>query len=500
MTELRGLTRRSFLRHAAWTVPALAALPRLSFAADPPAPGRAASPRRVIVVGAGLAGLAAAWELVERGHDVTVLEAQLRPGGRVYTLRSPFSDGLYADAGAIDFTDNYRHLVRYLGTFNLKAVSSPPPTRPMATVCHLRGKRLEVKAGQDPDWPFELSAEERSGGFRRMFPKYFGIVGQLGDPTDPQWQLEPFKKYDHMTLKEFLKSQGASDGAVSLLSYVVGVGYGWDKGSALHRLLSDFALFMRGGPPLRFIEGGFDLLPRAFAQALRERIRYGVPVTKIVQEPGKVRAVFRQGGEEQVLEADHLICTAPTPVMKRIEFTPALPARKRQIVDQLEYTPVMRTFVQTRRRVWEDNGNVGTASTDLPIELVSEHPLYRGADQGPRGIVESHVRGDGAVKLAQWDEEKRLAFAVEHLDKVHPGLRDAYEGGASYDWAADPWAGGGYAWWRPGQMTEWMPELAKAEGRIHFAGEHTSLLSRTMEGALESGNRAAREVHEAAAG
>src|SRR5215212_819376 len=96
------LTRRDLLKHAALTLPALAVLPGRALAADPPTPANVAGkPRKVIVVGAGLAGLAAAYELVQLGHDVTVLEARTRPGGRVHTLRSQFADRLYAEAGAI---------------------------------------------------------------------------------------------------------------------------------------------------------------------------------------------------------------------------------------------------------------------------------------------------------------------------------------------------------------------------------------------------------------
>jgi monoamine oxidase len=262
-------------------------------------------------------------------------------------------------------------------------------------------------------------------------------------------------------------------------------------------MISDFALFQHGGQSIHAIEGGFDLLPKAFAKVLRERIRYGAAVEKIIQEPTKVRVVFRQGGVEQTLEADRLICSAPCPTLRKIEFTPELPARKRQILAQIEYTPVTRIFVQTRRRIWAEAGLSGNSPTDLPIQLVSEHPLSRAADQGPRGILEGHIRGAAAAEVGAKSEAAQIALAVDNLDKLHPGFREVAEGGVSVNWAADPWAGGGYAWWRPGQLTEWMPELARVEGRLHFAGEHTSRMGRTMEGALESGNRAAREVEEA---
>ena len=158
----------------------------------------------VIVVGAGLAGLAAAWELSERGHDVTVLEAQMRPGGRIYTLRSPFSDGLYADAGAIDFTTAYRQVMRYIKIFDVPV--SQLKGRPAATVCHLRGKRFVVKAGIKPDWPFELTAEECAALLGGSALQRFGVFeAGVASTKDPKYVVVP--------QRERVAARQAADGA-----------------------------------------------------------------------------------------------------------------------------------------------------------------------------------------------------------------------------------------------------------------------------------------------
>jgi monoamine oxidase len=492
------LTRRDLLRAAALSFPALA-LPRRLAAAEPPPQGlgRASAPQKVLVLGAGLAGLAAAWELVQAGHDVTVLEAGNRAGGRVHTLREPFADGLTAEAGAISFSDSFKHLFRYLAAF--KIPSAPVARASLAVVHHLRGRRLLVKPGTPPDWPYNLKADEKGQPVLALVQKYFGAVSELGDPADPAWTLDArWAAWDRVTLAEWLRSQGASGEAIALLGSSLFFGHGWAEGSALHRLISDLALFYTGQQS-HTIPGGMDLLPRAFAAALRERIWYGAPVTGIVQDSAGVRAVFGRAGEERTLSADRLISTLPAPALRKVEISPALPARKRQILDGLEYAAVTRVYLQARRRFWLEAGTLGRAFTDLPIELVSEHPLVRSDEAEPRGILECHPKGEVARRLDGMDQEGRMAFALADLEKVHPGMGSHCEGGTSYSWATDPWAGGGYPVWKPGQLTGWQPELARPEGRIHFAGEHTSLLSRTLEGALESGNRAAREVHAAAA-
>lgn len=495
-----GMTRRDLLRSAALAAPALAALPSLVSAEEPkPQPERdGRGPLQVVVVGAGLAGLAAAYELRELGHEVTVLEAQGRPGGRVRTLREPFADGLYVEGGAMDFSEVYRQVMRYVKIFNLSM--SRLDNSPLAKVYYLRGKRLSVNWSNmnapEPDWPFDLTAEERALGMNTIFQKYFSAIDKIGAPTVPGFQVDPFKGYDQMTLAEFLKGEGASSEAVALLGSVVGFGYGWGEVSALHRLLSDLSLFYidtAGGS--RVLTGGNDQLPRAFAATMSERIHYGVPVVKILHQAGSVRVVFKRGGVEEWMDADRVVCAAPVPAVRRIQFGPELPAEKRQIFERLEYLPVTRTFLQAKRRFWRDGQEFGNAFTDLPIRRMYEFPLTKW--EGKRGILESHVRGPEAERIAAMEPEERHAFVADGFDTVYPGFKRQFEVGTSIAWGSDPWAGGGYAWWKPGQLTDWMPKLAAPTGRIHFAGEHTALLGRTMEGALESGNRAAREVHEA---
>jgi monoamine oxidase len=497
MNKVRGMTRRELLQASALAISALAiprrglaAEPPGSYTAAPPSPDRSPNPRKVLVIGAGLAGLAAAWELVERGHDVTVLEAQNRAGGRILTLRSPFVDGLHAEAGAITYSDSYRHFIRYVQAFGLSTAQIGRP--PLPPVYHLRGRRFTVKPGEKPDWPYDLAEAEKGLLPAGLILKSFQKV-ELGDPTAPGWWRDAFAEWDRMTLAQLFAQQGASPAAIELLGRTVWWGHGWQEGSALHRLVSDVELFLLG-QKVHVIEGGSDRLTEAFVRTLRDRIRFGAPVERIVQENGKVRAVFSQGGAQQTLEADHLICTVPAPVLRRIRFSPELPA-KQKIFEQLAYTPVTRVYLQARRRFWIDEGRAGNAFTDLPIQFVGEHPFARPADAGPRGILECHPKGADAARLDALDEAGRIALALENIEKVHPGFRGHFEGGTSYSWGADPWAGGGYPEWKPGQLTAWLPELARTEGRLHFAGEHTSILSRTSEGALESGNRAAQEVH-----
>ena len=167
-------------------------------------------PSKVIVVGAGLAGLAAAYELAEAGHDVTVLEAQMRPGGRVHTLREPFADGLYGEAGASGFLDTHHWVVSYATAFGLPL--DEVYVSPLVAIRYFRGRRIRLtRSATLSDWPFDLPAEDRKLTLSRLYAKYEGSVfEELGDPAASDWRVDRFANYDRLTYPEFLRSRGAS--------------------------------------------------------------------------------------------------------------------------------------------------------------------------------------------------------------------------------------------------------------------------------------------------
>ncbi len=116
---------------------------------------------------------------------------------------------------------------------------------------------------------------------------------------------------------------------------------------------------------------------------------------------------------------------------------------------------------------------------------------------GPRGILKSYITGPSARRVTALKEDERISFVLQHMEKLFPGAQEHVEGGASKCWDEDQWSRGDYCWFKPGQMTSLLPHIAGPEWRVHFAGEHTSAWICWMQGALESGNRTAREVNEA---
>jgi monoamine oxidase len=290
-----------------------------------------------------------------------------------------------------------------------------------------------------------------------------------------------------MTPVEFFRHQGASPEAASLLM----LGNDFDNVSVLYilRLLA----LDQNARVLYKIRGGNDRLPKAFAARLAEKIRYGAPVTRIERSEKGVRVVYLHGGAHQAIAGDRLVCTIPFPVLRHMEVSPPFSPEKRRAITEVPYLSVTRVFVQSKKRFWRDQGLNGFGRTDHPMEIW--HPSF---DQpGPRGILLSYMMGKLARRVGAMKEGERLSFAIEELEKVFPGTREHAEGGVSKSWDEDQWVRGAAAEFEPGQMSTLLPHVARAEGRVHFAGEHTSPWAAWMQGALESGLRAAREVNDA---
>ena len=153
-------------------------------------------------------------------------------------------------------------------------------------------------------------------------------------------------------------------------------------------------------------------------------------------------------------------------------------------------TSVTRVYLQVRERCWPP-GETAVA-TDLPVMHVGDATA---GQPGPRAVLEAFVTGANARRMAALPPEVRVEHALKSASYIHPGLKRVFERGASYAWDDDRWAKGDYAWFGSGELRAFLPHLAGVEGRVHFAGDHTSAQPGWMQGALASGIRAAREIH-----
>ncbi|HYU57997.1 MAG TPA: flavin monoamine oxidase family protein [Actinomycetota bacterium] len=452
-------------------------------------------PKRVVVVGAGIAGLVAAFELKRQGHDVLLLEAQQRVGGRVHTCRN-FAPGLYAEFGAMRIPRVHDLTLAYCDLFGLE-LRPFVMGNPKALV-YLNGERMTMaEADTHPErLPFELAEHERGRTWTDLWNEATREVIERYRREGPAALEAIVADFDQYSIREFLELRGFSEGAIEL--YGVMSFRENNMNAAVIEQLRE--IVGRAFEDMQEITGGFDRLPNAFYAELKQNIRFGANVHALEQDERSVTVHYKTEAGRFSERADHVVLAVPFGILRDLETTPAFSREKQKAIRELNYNPSTKILFQTRTRFWEESDGIvgGTTTTDLPIRRIC-YPSHADPDE-PRGtLLASYTWGQDALRWGAMDEETRLEEAIEDVAKVHPEVREEYEIGATHSWYEDPWARGAFALFEPEQESRLQADIVRPEGRIHFAGEHCSLWHAWIQGALESGIRAARAIHEAPA-
>lgn len=489
----KAINRRDFIKDFTLGLTALALMPRVARAERRGQIKLTGVPQNVVILGAGLAGLSAAYELKQAGHQITILEARRFAGGRVQTIRD-FADGQYAEAGALSFPQNHTFTFGYAQDFNL-------PLRPLATIgldtiANIRGSRFRIDATGAANVPFSLKSSERAAGVFGLTSLYLdAFMREVGNPRKGNWPPVDLQAIDAVSLKQLLENQGASDGAIDIIaaSQLGILGFGIDTVSAMDGVVTEA---IASGPVFYEIAGGNDQLVGVLKKKVKKAFKKKSVVLAIEQNESSVTVTYRDGNGVQTIIADRVICTLPFPILKTIPINPLLPEDKQRAINELKLTAVTRTYQQFRTRVWEQDHLSGYGISDLDIQNTYSPTMMQ---TGKRGILTSYTGGQRALNLGVMSENDRQDFVLKRMGNLFDGLKSQYESGTSVIWHEDEWSRGGFTYFEPGQMATLLPVAQRAEGRIHFAGEHTSAWHGWMNGALESGNRAAAEVNAAGA-
>jgi monoamine oxidase len=485
------IDRRQFIKELALSAVALGLAPRIARATRRGDIKLAGQPQNIVILGGGLAGLAAGFELKKAGHNITILEARKFPGGRVQTIRD-FAAGQYAEAGAISFPPSHEFTYGYATDFGLPL---RPAFRPgVDSMANIRGNQFRISSTGPTDIPFHLTTAERERGIFGIIPLYLeSYMNEVGNPRKPNWPPADLSAIDAVSLQHLLSDLGASDGAIDIVaaSQLGLLGFGLDSFSAMDGVVTEA---IASDPVFYEIVDGNDQLASVLKKKVKKQFKKASVVTRIEQNESGVTVTYTNSDGTQTITADRVVCTLPFPVLKDIEIFPALPEDKQQAINELKLTPVTRTYLQFRTRVWEQSGLSGYGLSDLPIQNTYSPTLTQ---EGKPGILTSYTGGQRALDLGSMSESDRQSYVLRQMGNLFNGLDNQYTGGTSQIWHEDQFARGGFTYFEPGQMATLLPVAQRPEGRIHFAGEHTSAWHGWMNGALESGNRAAEEVNSA---
>ncbi|MGQ0634248.1 MAG: flavin monoamine oxidase family protein [Planctomycetaceae bacterium] len=465
-----GLSRREVLKAT------LAGAAGMLLSADGTARAQPRQGGRVVVVGAGLAGLSAALELKSVGYDVTVVEPRPRLGGRVHTLDRLIKNKT-VEAGGELIGLNHPVWAAYAERFGLSLIEVPHDHDALAPII-LGGQRLSDSDAKS------LWQELRQGVVK------MNADAERVDAYEP-WKSPGAKDLDARSMAQWIASLTISDRgrrAISVqLTAMNGVIPAWQS------YLANLAMIKGGGiekfwtqtDALR-CDGGNQQLPEEIADEIgAERFILGPAATAIRTDDRRATITLSDG---RTLEAADVVLAVPPTVWNRIAFDPPLPA---------ELTPQMGTcgkyLAVVKSRFWEPDGLSARSLSDGPITLTYEATSNYPEEGGV--CLTAFSSGLAADRGQDWPLNDRDANYLAALELALPKIREQFVTGRQINWHNDAFARGSYSFPAPGQVLPIGPRLQEGLGRLHFAGEHCCYaFVGYMEGALQSGVRLAKRL------
>ena len=486
--------------------------------AGPPNLQSARPGTKVLVLGAGLSGMLAAFELGKAGYDVQILEYNNRPGGRNWSLyggdtytelggatqKVGFASGNYLNPGPWRIPYHHRALLHYCKKFGValepfiqmnhqallhssKAFDGKPMRyRELAgdwdgNVAELLAKAIDnkglnsVMTAEDGDrlrmalreWgaldqDFKYTKNYRSSrrrGFER--PQGGGVLGEP-IPSDPY----PFKDIMDSGIWRTVAQHMSIDHQHSMFQPV----------------------------------GGMGMIGRGFAKQVEGKIRYNTKVTSISQQGGKVTVAYVDTGTgvTATSEADYCVCTIPLGILSQIDVdcSPGLDAAIRAV----PYSNSVKVGLEFKRRFWEEDEAIygGISFTDREISMIS-YPSGRMHSDGPAVVLGAYTFGPASYKFAGMTPEERIQRALEQGSVFHPGrYKEEFVGGATVAWSRVPFTLGCCAQWNEETRKEHYQTLVAVDNRLVLAGEHASYIGCWMEGAILSSLDAVTRLHKRA--
>ena len=484
----RRTTRTRFVKEAGVAALGVTALGRFA------APARGAAAPKIVVVGAGLAGLSAAYALRNAGYTAEIHEANTRIGGRCWTLRGAFADSQIGERGG-EFIDqghtHIRHLAQELG---LKLDNLPQAEQ--------NGTEL---LGWFDGTPYR--SDEMSNDIKSSWQKIHADLSAASYPTTFESSTARGRELDNMSIVDWIEETfagGIGSRIGQLLDVAYTIEYGGESSvqSSLNLL---YLLGYRGPGQFRLfgasnekyhVAGGNDQITSGLAARLAAQITTGSELVAVKRNPaGTFTLTFRRASATKTVTADKVVLALPFSILRSsVDLSKAgfEPLKLVAIREQGMGTN-SKLHVQFSSRFWGALGSNGETYSDRGYQSSWEVSL---AQPGTSGILVDYTGGTIGASFGMGTPASRAKQFLAQIEPVLPGATNAWNGRATIDfWPGERWAKGSYSFWKVGQYQRFAGIEGRRQGNCLFAGEHTSIdFQGYLNGAVETGQRAAGEI------
>jgi monoamine oxidase len=466
--------------------------------------------KSVIILGAGLAGMTAAYELRKAGYRCTILEARDRAGGRCWTVRG--GDEIVETTGTVQ-TSQFAP-----GEYFNPGPARIPQHHLTIEYCRELGVKLEVFSNlnyqqyyYNTNIPSPLSG--RKVRARQVKADIRGYLAELLAKAASTGSLDaPLSEADKGRLVEFLRTYGGLDPDLfyrgnsrrGFDAALQGAGDNpgqfespYSLSSLVNLGFANYEAFEQGyDQQMLMFEpvGGMDMIAKALEKKVKSLIRFKAEVKEIRKSPNGVSVVYSENGALQQTTASYCICTIPLSVLRTIpaDFSPDMQAA----IAGVAYAVTGKAALQFNRRFWEEDDKIlgGITSTNNGLATIW-YPSYNYLSN--RGTVVGYYNfGDTAAAFGALDPQARVERAIDLGSQIHPQYPAHFETGMSLFWSNIPYNLGGWATYTTQTRQAFYPRLNEPDGNIYLAGEHLSYLTGWMAGAFESARLVAQKINE----
>ncbi len=447
----------------------------------------------VVVIGAGLSGVHAALTLEAVGVRVLVLEAQQRVGGRIHSMRQL---GGTAEAGGTYIGAGYKRVIGAAERYGVELMD----VTPVLQFFREQDLALDGAIIRQSEWPTHPANDFPERDKEQMPWSYHRLLTMRDNPLDaPGDWLDPRHAALDVSAHEWLRGLGLSERAIAL-AYGLNVSFGRDAHDVSALLLLFRGAFSKqqralsSSASLGFTaRHGVQRIPEAMASALRGGVELDHAVVAIDLDDRGAIVTCANGRR---LRASQVISSVPPSVLKRIALEPKLPPVQAEAVATLPSQPLTQVYFAPRSNFWEQDGFAPSLFTDTRAGMLA---AARNRDD-PTEVTSltAWITGDNAAALDRLPPDDAGRAVLAAIETLRPAAGGQLEVIGLQSWGTDAYAGGAWAYFRPGQVTRFAAELGRAHGRLKFCGEHLATESRGMEGAMETGEEAAAAVLEEA--